>query len=899
MKKFFVLVALFIVFVLLLYGCGSSSSGGGSDSVFVPASPQIVKVETKEASPVSDTVVSCNIENVSGQQSVTTVNLFIPNGAISSTTDISIGYVDNPPVNENSDSNGLYIDFSPDGLTFTNKVSVTINYDESDFPLGYDESKLKLYTYNSSLFKWEAVPSQTLYVSFNYIVAELEHFSFYNIAVKKYDLSTSVRPLSSGSVSPANGTYIEGSTFNITATALSSYVFDHWEGDLIGTSNPIVVTMNNDVNITAVYTYAGGTYPLSIIVTPNSYGSVSVSPAGGFYLPGTQVNLTAVASANRFFDRWETSTLIFDSTNPVTITMDEPKIITANFLAGKSLFTSVSPNSTGVVSPDSGVFPCGSGITMEAIPTTGYIFNKWLGDVHASHVKYNPVFSDSGDSDVYATAEFVRPSILSVTVTPNNSGSVALFPSGGEYTPDTEVDLTPQVEVGWIFDHWEGDLTGSADPYNDLLMNVSKNVTAVFVPQTFTLSVNVSGNGVVSVNPYMLNYPANTVVTLSVLADSGYTFVNWNNDNNDLNPTKAITMDNNKSISVEFNAVWTDLVSPYSLGSASNVILKTDGSGDLYAFFSVSGEGFYLKKFNGTSWDNIGSGVAVTFSNTVCDLQFHVDIPYIAYEDKNDSDKIAIIKYNGSAWESAAVSNCPISDTEYFSMDIYDSSGSAVPYVAFSVDHNTFVYTVSNNVWEYVNDSALQITYSRSTPVIKTIAKNLGEHGVIPQLVLSYAAYSDGYINTLYYNDYPGNTAGWRYSNSYDSGYVWNSGFNYDLNSSDVGYYLWSGDLQYICVYKAGTGRIDDSLADIKLAGTSLCMNGDTPIIAYLDGKSEYYGIRPVRVIKYDGTQWNHSSSPQATNGFKSGLSVVAVSSRVYMAHTDALGNIVIKYFDL
>ncbi|WP_437304445.1 InlB B-repeat-containing protein [Sorangium sp. So ce388] len=56
---------------------------------------------------------------------------------------------------------------------------------------------------------------------------------------------------------PSATTYESGMVVAITATADSGYVFDHWTGDLSGSTNPASVTMNRDKTITAVFLGSG------------------------------------------------------------------------------------------------------------------------------------------------------------------------------------------------------------------------------------------------------------------------------------------------------------------------------------------------------------------------------------------------------------------------------------------------------------------------------------------------------------------------------------------------------------------------------------------------------------------------------------------------------------------
>jgi streptogramin lyase len=69
---------------------------------------------------------------------------------------------------------------------------------------------------------------------------------------------------------------------------------------------------------------------------------------------------------------------------------------------------------------------------------------------------------------------------LTIGITPDGSGSVARNPDRATYADGVEVQLTATAESGWVFDHWEGSLSGNSNP-STLLIDSDKQVTAVFV----------------------------------------------------------------------------------------------------------------------------------------------------------------------------------------------------------------------------------------------------------------------------------------------------------------------------------------------------------------------------------------------------------------------------------
>lgn len=75
------------------------------------------------------------------------------------------------------------------------------------------------------------------------------------------------------------------------------------------------------------------------------------------------------------------------------------------------------------------------------------------------------------------------PLTLTADVQPEGSGSITLEPQKDVYTCNELVSVTAIPNAGWLFDHWEGELTGTAIS-GSLTMHDSKSITAVFVPET-------------------------------------------------------------------------------------------------------------------------------------------------------------------------------------------------------------------------------------------------------------------------------------------------------------------------------------------------------------------------------------------------------------------------------
>jgi hypothetical protein len=131
----------------------------------------------------------------------------------------------------------------------------------------------------------------------------------------------------------------------VTANANPGYVFDHWTGDLSGSTNPGQLTMNGNKSVTAVFVQR---FSLTTAVSPSGGGTVGLNPPGGIYDSGTSVTVTANASAGYVFHQWTGD--LSGSANPAQITMNANRSVTANFILdpGTPYITDVTPDPFGL-----------------------------------------------------------------------------------------------------------------------------------------------------------------------------------------------------------------------------------------------------------------------------------------------------------------------------------------------------------------------------------------------------------------------------------------------------------------------------------------------------------------------------------------------------------------------
>ncbi len=170
--------------------------------------------------------------------------------------------------------------------------------------------------------------------------------------------------------------YIEGTTVTLTATPDYGYSFQEWSGDLTGADNPVTISIDSNMTITALFTELPR-YTLSVNAVN---GSVTLDPEGGTYYEGTVVNLTAIPDTGYRFVIWTGD--ISGNEPSASVTMNKDMSVSAGFMElPKYLITTDAINGTIVLDPEGGRYYQGTEVSLQAIPDNGYEFSNWSGDL--------------------------------------------------------------------------------------------------------------------------------------------------------------------------------------------------------------------------------------------------------------------------------------------------------------------------------------------------------------------------------------------------------------------------------------------------------------------------------------------------------------------------------------
>ena len=301
--------------------------------------------------------------------------------------------------------------------------------------------------------------------------------------ISRFSINTSVTE-NRGTIdlSPDQSDYVEGSEVQLTAIPADGFDFESWSGDVTGNENPLIITVDSNMEIRANFS---ATYTLEIKYD-EEVGAVNRNPLGDEFMENTTVTLIADPKAGYTFDGWSGDAS--GNQNPLIVTMDSHKVITATFSPIVYYTLNVSFEN-GVVSqaPLGNKFEEYTEVRLNAIALPGFVFESWSGDVTSTE---NPLMITM-DSNLDITANFVPVvQYFTLDITSEN-GSVDQSIQGTEFAENTEIELTANPDDGYKFESWSGDVTGTDNPVTVTIVS-NMNVTANFTPTT-SISEYVNG----------------------------------------------------------------------------------------------------------------------------------------------------------------------------------------------------------------------------------------------------------------------------------------------------------------------------------------------------------------------------------------------------------------------
>jgi DNA-directed RNA polymerase subunit L len=274
--------------------------------------------------------------------------------------------------------------------------------------------------------------------------------------VYEYMLSTAVEGDGSVIIDPDEPLFTSGTVVTVAAYPSEGWYFSHWSGDLSGSNSSEEIVMSEDKSVTAVF------LPVQYTLTVSSSGSgtVSKNPDKSMYDSGDIVELSASPDTGYQFDSWSGS--ITGSANPVSVTMDGDKSVSAQFSPVEyQLALSTSGSGSVDRNPSLDSYPYGTSVILTANPDSGYGFSHW--ESAGQEVSVQNPYSFVIEGDRALTAVFIEPAQVGgfwVGEAVEEGSSDPPFPFAMFLNQDGS-SLTGFGAAGWAEGPLNGEVAGS------------------------------------------------------------------------------------------------------------------------------------------------------------------------------------------------------------------------------------------------------------------------------------------------------------------------------------------------------------------------------------------------------------------------------------------------------
>jgi uncharacterized protein (TIGR02145 family)/uncharacterized repeat protein (TIGR02543 family) len=365
-----------------------------------------------------------------------------------------------------------------------------------------------------------------------------------NFTHRTYTVTANAENGGTVSRSPGKSAYAYEDKVTVTAYPANGYKFTGWSGAATGTKNPVTVTVDDDLVLTAKFEWQGTTppnvpdptYTLYVRTNPEDAGSVSRSPDKSAYTARETVSVTAYPADGYKFTGW--SGAATSKNTEITLTMENDKTLTANFELATYMVTFDANGGSGTVSGQSAKY--GDNITLPSasrrLTKEGYTFDVWNTNSSGTGIDYGSgsYYTVTGDVTLYAKWEIDTYRVwFDMNGGNNGYGSIPTqrAPYGTSITLPSGNNLTRD---GYTFGGWSTDCYGYGTNYSagsQYTVTDDVDLCAVWNANEYTVTFSANGgNG--SIPGQRAKY--GTSITLpsgNDLTRSGFTFGGWNTNN--------------------------------------------------------------------------------------------------------------------------------------------------------------------------------------------------------------------------------------------------------------------------------------------------------------------------------------------------------------------------------
>ena len=281
-------------------------------------------------------------------------------------------------------------------------------------------------------------------------------------------------PSGAGSVA-GGGSYRPGQTVELEAVPNSGWRFDHWQDDEDNVDAERSVTVNGDVNLTAVFTRIKSYYECHFEVNNEEYGYINPESGELYYDHGDEVEIEAVPYSGYEFVRWSDGR----TQSPRTLVVVKEINLTAIFRSIRTeefyivdRFCTVQGNGT--------VMHYGEEIELTVVPDDGFHFVGWSDDMTNTNPVRRIVLTEDFDWEMHPVCESDATYVITATADPEEGGTVTVTPQKDEYHLDDEIEMLATPNPGWRFVEWRAQRFLANGRNISIYADKDMDITAVF-----------------------------------------------------------------------------------------------------------------------------------------------------------------------------------------------------------------------------------------------------------------------------------------------------------------------------------------------------------------------------------------------------------------------------------
>mgnify|MGYP002625336979 CR=1 FL=1 len=365
---------------------------------------------------------------------------------------------------------------------------------------------------------------------------------------QNYTIMVSAIPSNGGTVT-GGGTFQEGQSCTVSASANTGFNFTNWteNGNVVSTRSSDLFNVTGNRNLVANFTAIPQTYTVTVSANPTNGGTVT---GGGTYQEGQSCTVNATAATGYTFSNWTENGNVVSTNANYSFTVTGNRNLVANFTLQQFTITTIAePGDHAGGVEGGGTYTYGQTCTLTATPCIPFVFVNWTKN--GVQVSTNTTYTFQVTESATYVAHFVVPSFTVVaSANPTEGGTVT---GGGTYSYE-ECTLMATANEGYGFVNWtENGLVVSTDNPYTFFVDSDHTLVANFELQSFEVKLSVDPTEAGTANGEGI-YQYGDEVTLTVDRNEDWAFQYWTEDGEVVSEemTYTFTITGNRDLAANF-----------------------------------------------------------------------------------------------------------------------------------------------------------------------------------------------------------------------------------------------------------------------------------------------------------------------------------------------------------